>query len=336
MRLASVVPLIPAELVAALDHSCGIRTDTDLLFFGSSLDIIKRLPLGTVTLSDLQKFTELVAEQASVPGYRGDEILAGTARTYEKHPQVSCGVKELDELVGGFGGSRVFEISGAKGSGKTALALQVVIQHLLCDADSCALWIDTSGDFSAEKTAQLVRHFDVAVSDKVLERLQVSLGFNIEAVHDVLEALRISLSSSRTVGPTVQWIVLDSITPLLLPSLSAVSSQGHAMMTTFMRQLRELARTFGITIMVINGTSAAAPFNQSSAFASTIRKPALGPSFTFMTDCTLWLSKMKDIPDPESPFSVHVAEVFRSRVTRSKTWCTFQIRYGVLSSTSDL
>lgn len=336
MRLESIIPSIPAELVAALNHSCGIRTDTDFLFFGSSLDIIKKLPLGTVTLSDLEKFAELVAEKASVPGHRGDEILAGTGRISEKHPQASCGVKELDELVGGFGDSRVFEISGAKGSGKTALALQIVIQRLLADVDSCALWIDTSGDFSAEKTAQLVRHFDVAVSDKVLERLQVSLGFNIEAVHDVLEALRILLSSSRTVGPTAQWIVLDSITPLLLPSLSAVSSQGHAMMTTFMRRLRELARTFGMTIIVINGTSAAAPFNQNSAFASTIRKPALGPSFTFMTDCTIWLSKTTDMLDSEGSFSLHVAEVFRSRATRSKTWCTFQIRHGVLSSTSDL
>ncbi|KAG1821889.1 P-loop containing nucleoside triphosphate hydrolase protein [Suillus subaureus] len=334
MRLESVVPSIPAELVAALDHSCGIRTDTDLLFFGSSIDIIKKLPLGTVTLSDLEKFTELVAEKASVPGHRGDEILAGTGRISEKHPQATCGVKELDELVGGFGDPRVFEISGAKGSGKTALVLQIVIQCLLANADSCALWIDTSGDFSAEKTAQLVRHFDVALSGKVLERLQVSLGFNIEAVHDVLEALRISLLSSRTVEPTVQWIVIDSITPLLLPSLSAVSSQGHAMMATFMRRLRELARTFGLTIMVINGTSAAAPFNQSSAFASTIRKPALGPSFTFMTDCTLWLSKTEDMPDSEGSFSVHVAEVFRSRATISKTWCTFQIRHGVLSSTT--
>lgn len=336
MRLESVVPSIPAELVEALDHSCGIRTDTDLLFFGSSLDIIKKLPLGTVTLSDLERFTELVAEQASVPGHRGDEILASTERISEKHSRASCGVKELDDLVCGFGDSRVFEISGAKGSGKTALALQIVIQRLLGDADSCALWIDTSGDFSAEKTAQLVRQLDLAVSDNVLERLQVSLGFNIEAVHDVLEALHISLSSSRTVAPTVRCIVLDSITPLLLPSLSAVSSQGHAMMTTFMRRLRELAQTFGITILVINETSAAAPFNQSSAFASTIRKPALGPSFTYMTDCTLWLSKTKDMPDSDGPFSVHVAEVFRSRATRSKTWCTFQIRHGVLTSTSNL
>lgn len=32
------------------------------------------------------------------------------------------------------------------------------------------------------------------MSENVLERLQVSFGFNIEAVYDVLESLRISLS----------------------------------------------------------------------------------------------------------------------------------------------
>ncbi|OJA11134.1 hypothetical protein AZE42_02359 [Rhizopogon vesiculosus] len=333
MRLDSLVPSIPAELVVALNNSCGIRTDTDILFFGSSLDIIKKLPLGTVTLSDLEKFTQLIAERVSAPGHRGDEILAEISGQNERHSQVSCGVRELDDLVGGFGGSRVIEISGEKGSGKTALALQTVIQRLVADVNSSALWIDTSGDFSAEKTVQLVRHFDVAMSENVLERLQVSLCFNIEAVRDILESLRISLSSLRNVGPTVRCIVIDSVTPLLLPSLSAVSSQGHAMMSTFMRQLRELAQTFGLTIIVINGTSAAAPFNPSSAFESTIRKPALGPSFTFMTDCTLWLRKTQDVLDSEGEFPVHIAEVFRSRTTRSKTWCTFKISRDILSPT---
>ena len=41
--------------------------------------------------------------------------------------------------------------------------LQTVIQRLVTDIDSCALWIDTSGDFSAERAAQLVRHFADAV-----------------------------------------------------------------------------------------------------------------------------------------------------------------------------
>jgi len=123
MRLNSLVPSIPAELVAALENSCSIRTDTDLLFSGSSLNIIKKLPLGTVTLSDLEMFTQLVAERASAPGRRGDEILAEISARNDIHSQVSCGVRELDDLVDGFGGSRVIEISGDKESGKTVRLL---------------------------------------------------------------------------------------------------------------------------------------------------------------------------------------------------------------------
>lgn len=37
-----------------------------------------------------------------------------------------------------------------------------VIQRLLPDADSCALQIDTSGDFPTEKIVRLVRHLHVA------------------------------------------------------------------------------------------------------------------------------------------------------------------------------
>ncbi|KAG1860555.1 hypothetical protein C8R48DRAFT_673766 [Suillus tomentosus] len=145
-------------------------------------------------------------------------------------------------------------------------------------------------------------------------------------------------------------LVLDFITSFLLRSLSAVSSQGHAIMTTFIHRVRELARTFGIIIMVINGTSAAAPFNQSSAFASTIRKPAFaqGPSFTFMTDCTLWSSKTKDIPNREGPFEgyarrtilfasdFHLSSTWRtsggSRTSWSENHCVLQLQLKLLDS----
>jgi RAD51-like protein 3 len=54
-----------------------------------------------------------------------------------------------------------------------------------------------------------------------------------------------------------------------------------------------------------------------------MRKPALGPSFTALTDATLWLSQYDptsgDSGEPMSnrdgSFTAHVAEVFRSRTT---------------------
>jgi len=77
---------------------------------------------------------------------------------------------------------------------------------------------------------------------------------------------------------------------------------------------------------VINNTTACAAttniqaHNPHSAFLTTVRKPALGPSFTFLTDATLWLSAMTILTDATDKgggdrSTVHVAEVFRSKTT---------------------
>lgn len=196
-------------------------------------------------------------------------------------------------------------------------------------------------------------------SSTALERLQVSLAFDIEAVHEVLEELRQSLTVVQGEGEHgTRCIVIDSITPLLGPMLSATSSQGegpdklrrvrwinpelsgHATMTTFMRQLRALAELFHLTVIVsgsngsltslsrrtngkqvINSSTSLGkknpkPWNPEAVF-EIVRKPALGPSFTFLTDVALWLTKRR--PDPgdkvDEGSTLHTVEVLRSRTT---------------------
>lgn len=138
--------------------------------------------------------------------------------------------------------------------------------------------------------------------------------------------------ANTTPNPRVRLVIIDSVTSLLAPSLSAVSSHGHAIMTTFMRHLRSMARsyylaflvriyifTYGITLsnalQVVNNTSASPPRNPMSVFSSTVRKPALGPSFTFLTDCTIWLARHENTTNAEAGTSIHVAEIFKSRST---------------------
>ena len=119
MRLQSLIPAIPGDLVAILED-CGFRTDTDLLFSGSPIDILQKLPPGVVTLADLKTYIALVAEKTSARGIRGDELYAEQLqRQLDYDTNITCGVDELDTLVKGFGNGRVFEISGERGSGKT-------------------------------------------------------------------------------------------------------------------------------------------------------------------------------------------------------------------------
>ncbi|KAJ6567172.1 P-loop containing nucleoside triphosphate hydrolase protein [Mycena vulgaris] len=333
MRLAACVS-IPAHLVSSLE-ACGIRTEADLLFSGSTFDIFRRLPAGTTTLRELTEATALVANLASCPGQSAADLLAAYAGT--SGDNFLSGLPQLDELLHGLATSRrLIEVSGDKRSGKTSLLLHLVLRHLVHRPQSGVLWIDTTGDFSAGRAAEILG--DVPGAPTALERLQVSVAFEVDTVYEVLEELRLSLGLNTEVR--IQGIVVDTVTSLLSPILSPVSSQGHSIMTGLMRQLRAFAQTFSMTVFVVNNSTAFTPFVAGSASNNPhIRKPALGPSFTFLTDATLWLAACKDGPDlhedPGNECTKHIAQVYRSKVTASKTVCSFNIAQGILLACSD-
>jgi RAD51-like protein 3 len=121
MRL-SLFPFLPENIVSSLQQ-IGIRTDSDLLFSASTADILQKLPPGTVTLQDLRKYTAEITDERSALGVRGDTLLALEREKQDKGLDFGAGVTDLDALVDGFGGSRVFEISGEKASGKTVSSI---------------------------------------------------------------------------------------------------------------------------------------------------------------------------------------------------------------------
>ncbi|KAI9061202.1 P-loop containing nucleoside triphosphate hydrolase protein [Trametes sanguinea] len=338
MRLQQFSPPLREDLVQAL-QGIGVRTEVDLLLADDSTAIFTRLPpeLG-ISLLEFRRAVEKVVElAAAVPTY-GDKLLEAENARHDEilRDEMLVGVPAVDALLGGFSPPRVVEISGDKGSGKTTLAMQVALRHLATVGDSSVLWIDSSGEFAPERVSLMLDQMNGEYTASALERLQVSLAFDIEAVHEVLESLRQSMTSRNASSyselPVTRCIVIDSITPLLGPMLSATSSQGHAIMTTFMRQLRAFADSFSLTIIVINNSTKMLPRNPDAIF-ETARKPALGPSFTFMTDATLWLSRRpEDESADEKGSTMHVAEVLRSRISRSKTWAPFKIKNGIMTS----
>ena len=122
MRLAALVPFIPENLVTSLER-CGIRTDADLLFSAPVFDIFRSLPPGTVTLRDLKRYVDTVAEKVSAPGISAEKLLDLEIQAQSNDSGLQSGVPELDHLLDGFGGCRVIEISGDKQSGKTVSSL---------------------------------------------------------------------------------------------------------------------------------------------------------------------------------------------------------------------
>jgi len=102
-----------------------------------------------------------------------------------------------------------------------------------------------------------------------------------------------------------------------------------------------------IFFKVTNSAAQSHPTNPYSAFPTTVTKPALGPTFMFLTDDTLWLSDamhMVDQSKVERGSRVFVAEVLRSHSTVSgdfeamtrltdlqfsQTWCAFIFHEGI-------
>ena len=68
-------------------------------------------------------------------------------------------------------------------------------------------------------------------------------------------------------------------------------------------------------IQVINNATsvAPAPHNPHSAFSTTVAKPALGPSFAFLTDATIWLSQYGEKARTNEDRTTYIAEIFRSK-----------------------
>lgn len=119
MRL-SLFSFLPKDLVSALEQA-GIRTDSDLMFSASTIDILQKLAPGTVTLAELNAYKDQIVSKSSALGVRGHALLDLERERVASRLDLdlTSGVNELDALLDGFGGSRVFEVSGEKASGKT-------------------------------------------------------------------------------------------------------------------------------------------------------------------------------------------------------------------------
>lgn len=220
MRLSSLVPSIPADVVTCLE-SQGIRTDMDLLFATTTLDTYKRLPAGTATLEELIEYRSLAAKSGAAPGISGHELVLLEDMEEDNVIQLQTGVKALDDFFRGLAGRRLIELSGDGGSGKSVrhcqiwkaqasnnliihqtVALNLVLRHLALHTNDSALWVDTTCNFSADWANQLVKVTQALPS--TLERLQISLAFDIETILGLLEdPTRLQAVGSSTLCHTI-------------------------------------------------------------------------------------------------------------------------------------
>ncbi|CAE7067451.1 unnamed protein product [Rhizoctonia solani] len=333
MRIRTIhkdVPLLVSKphILPALE-SAGIKTTYDVLFTPLP-DLLTRLSNAQDVLTvDITQLQDEIALACAVPGTRGDELLEkeeSTIETMRPHTFTPLGVDSVDTLLGEMlYGPYVVEISGTAGSGKSTIAMQIVLRRLAHDTDVSALWVDCSGDFSGERARRICQTLglDENTTTSVLSRIQVILSFEIDEFQNALDNIETSLSEAP--DASLRYITIDPITPLLAGQITGSSSQGHATMTSVMRQLARVAEDYNLTVLVLNKTANSPTRNLLSAFPKTTAKPALGPTFTFLAHVTIWLSTSKK---QNREGQTHILEVFRSRVGPACQWCTFDIQDG--------
>ncbi|KAL5485950.1 hypothetical protein ACEPAI_6994 [Sanghuangporus weigelae] len=368
MRLRALLSEYPKSLIDALD-SCGIKTDEDHLCSSSLLpELCQRLPPDSMTFSQLQEIREIAIKSLSATGSTGTEILEGSLMSEngsDYWPQLASTCPRLTELLNATQ-TGVIEVGGDKGSGKTAVILNAALACLEASDDNIVHWIDTIGDFSAERASRILNcgswsqstgASSGSVTDSSLNRLNVSLAFTPAEARGVLASIRSQAGLIRERQPSsVRLVVIDPITQLFTPHIGFGSSEGQAMMSAFMRSLQDLAVELEAIALIANNASTALSDNAASCFESIKLKPALGLTMTFLTHTTLWLTPAKNlftnafksgVDDDESISltvsellhscreedldSLYIAEVLRTRYYTGPTWWSCQLdENGVL------
>lgn len=223
----------------------------------------------------------------------------------------------------------IVEVAGLPNTGKTLLVLQTVLNYLLGHPRASAHWIDPLGVFSPEGASQVTRELvlrNASESEDVLSRLQIAGCTDLAAVYDILDGITSQAKTSTEGARQTRFIVIDPITPLLGPGLTNESSKGHANMVTFMRHLASVSRELGLVCFLINtATKATPPPTQTGKTPPpTTYKPSLGPSYSYLTDTSLFLSRASSDSrrDVKAEFQIKVTKFGKANTLRS---CKFRI-----------
>ncbi|QRW18020.1 DNA repair protein RAD50 [Rhizoctonia solani] len=288
-RLVSKPHILPAL------ESAGIKTTHDVLF----------TPLG-----------ELLNRLSGA-----EDIL--TTDIIELQDEIAASVDDLlgETLYGPY----VVEISGQTGSGKSAIAMQVALRRLAYDPDAAHFGLTVQATFqSSEQSAS------ETTTTSVLSRVQIILSFEIDEFQNTLDSIEASLTVN---DPTLLHIDYSFAVIIgKLSSFPAVHSRRPDYASPLWadhRFVKPRTRNNGQYHETTRKDRSRSQFDgdgaeQNSQFAhtksalfvsKTTAKPALGPTFTFLSHATIWLSTADTTLERRGrQGETHIVEVFRSRV----------------------
>lgn len=144
-------------------------------------------------------------------------------------------------------------------------------------------------------------------------------------------------------------LIFDTITSVVSPVMSKSQIQGQALLTSFMRSLHHLTTRRHICTILVNAAVGLNPSNNPehqlrpeehvSIFSSTLGKPALGKTFTYLVDTSIFMSAVPRTSQDATTAFATSGELFRKafimeilkdrRGSREGRWAAFDIAEGV-------
>ncbi|ETE67053.1 DNA repair protein RAD51-like 4 [Ophiophagus hannah] len=246
-------PGLSDEMVQVLKAN-GIKTVVDLV--SSDLeDIAQKNSLSYKTLVAVRRV--LLAQFSSFPVNGADlyeELKHTTAilsTGIERQGVINQNIV-LDKLLdSGIYTGEVTELVGAPSAGKTQVCL-IVAANVSHNLKQTVLYIDSTGGFTSARLLELLNCLteDEEEQAEALRRIQVFRAFDAYKMLDVLQEIRSYMSQQilSTSGP-VKLLIVDSISAVICPFLGLRQPDGMALMMHLAREMKTLAKEFGIAIL---------------------------------------------------------------------------------------
>ncbi|KAF0535222.1 P-loop containing nucleoside triphosphate hydrolase protein [Gigaspora margarita] len=312
------------------------RVPEELKVLFGEVNVGKYCKRHSVTPEEFQTIRCQVIERNKVLPKNGLDMLNELKARDSR--RLSIGYANIDELLGGgLQPGDITEISGESTTGKTRLCYSALLSITCLNKENTALFIDTKNGSCANYIRTLFLESDQFADarergmdvDSISDRIHIQKGCVYEDdLLNVIEDLNLQFQQ--------KLIVIDSISSVFSPLLGYnIDHYPYSRITIFIRTLRNLAKKYNITILITNSVQYARPYDHKSVF-SINKKPALGQTWTYLTDTTLFLS-LGDDSDQRVYINrqgceilgvPRICEVLRSRKNLVVgRYCTFYMGY---------